>query len=238
VTTRSDEILDKIKDVMKPLPLVTSGDLETWASVPFDEHVDYDFFNVLEADTPKSLNEASLGRIYQHVKRSGMTSWAILTSWQQSVPREVNGRNLKELKERVRKWGFFPLVGHGQEEDEETGEIRPVSEPSFFIVGIPLNDALELARRYNQWGMIFSGPDGDICLIEQGTVKERAKKFHPGKIAQFYSVVRGRPFVLESLASGWIEGLGRQSLGMTPIPGIPHRQSWSGVEWDVKEKLP
>ena len=95
---------------------------------------------------------------------------------------------------------------------------------------------LELAKRYNQWAIIFSGPevDRDICLIEQdGTIKERARKFHPGTIAQFYSVLRGRPFVLESLASGWMEGFGRQQIGMAPIPGIPHRQSWSGVEWNV-----
>ena len=152
--TTAKEIQDKIKEVVKT-PLVTLEDLETWAEAPFDEHVRYDFSHVLEANTQKALNEASLGRIYQHVQRSGRTSWSILTSWRQDASLETNGRNLKKLKERIKKWGFFPLAGHGQEEDEKTGEIRPVSEPSFFVVGIPLKDALTLARQVQPMGYHF-----------------------------------------------------------------------------------
>lgn len=231
------EIRDKIKEILKT-PLVTFEDLETWANSEYDGHVDYDFSDVLKASTPKALNEASLGRIHQHVSRSGKTSWAILTSWRQDVSLETNKRNLKELKDRLKRWGYFPIAGHGQEEDPD-GKLVAVSEPAFFVVGIPLEDALELARKYNQWGIIFAGAEMDenICLVrEDGTVEKRMTKFHPGKIAQFYSAVRGRPFVFESLAVGWTEGYARQQCGMTSISGIPKRQSWSGVEWETSEE--
>jgi len=237
--TTAKEIQDKIKEVLKA-PLVTVKDLATWADSAYDEGIVYDFSDVLKASNPKVLNEASLGRVHTHFERRGEKSWAILTSWRKEFEESDPDRNyvnLKRLKTWLKSWSYFPLAGHGQEEKGD-GTLVAVSEPSFFVIGISLDDALQIARRFDQYGIVYAGPevDGDVCLVKQdGTVEKRMKTFHPGKIAQFYSTVRGRPFVFESLAVGWTEGYARQQCGMTSIPGIPRRQSWSGVEWETNE---
>ena len=222
-------------------PLVTDKDIEEWASAePLANEVSYDFSDVLKADNPRLLNEASLGRVYTHTQAQ-KGSWSILTSWRQEFVEtdpDRNYKNLKDLKRWLKLWSYFPLVGHGQEDDKE-GKIISVSEPSFFVAGIPLKDALEIAKHFKQYGIIYNGPEpeigGDICLVKQnGTVEKRMQTFHPGKIADFYSSIRGRPFIFESIAVGWMEGYGRQEIGMTPILGIPRRQSWSGVIWETK----
>jgi len=80
----------------------------------------------------------------------------------------------------------------------------------------------------------FISPDGKVIRAGENHIAFVIN--HPGKIAQFYSAVRGRPFVFESLAVGWTEGYARQQCGMTSISGIPKRQSWSGVEWETSEE--
>lgn len=162
------------------------------------------------------LNEKSLGRIYQHIQKEKVQSWAILTSYRDENSPDKNKNDFKELQSKVRSMnlGFIRLVGYGQEESDDG--IISVKEPSIFIPGILMNQAQKLASHYNQWGYLYSGEeiDGDIALIETDGQKivSKFKKFIPNKIAQFYSKIKGKPFVFEdvlptSIMERWIKKL-------------------------------
>ena len=219
--------MKRAKDITKTIDRLAL-DIESWSKETYLSE-EYDLTDILEADTPKRINETSLGRIYQHFKNSGKTSWAILTSWRQALSDEENYINLKKLKSWIKIWSYFRLIGHGQEDDKD-GTIVPVEEPSFFVIGIPLKEALAIAKKFNQLAITYSGPETnqEIWIVKQdGTVadSDRMKDFHPGKIAKFYSKVRGRPFFFESVAEGWIEGVWRERHEATAVEGI-RRQSW------------
>lgn len=94
-------------------------------------------------------------------------------------------------------YGFIEIKGVGQEEDDE-GNVIPVSEPSIFIPDIDRSDAHGLSIRYNQWGYIYSGPEVNdkIALISKDGV-EYLGSFHPNKMAKFFSKVKNKPFTFE-----------------------------------------
>ena len=91
--------------------------------------------------------------------------------------------------------GFFKLKGHWREEGSE--EVTP--EPSLFVPGISLKRAHKLGNKFNQDAIVYSGPEtkGKVALIFKSGTKQVIGKFHPQKIAQFYSSVRGKTFVFE-----------------------------------------
>lgn len=157
-----------------------------------------------------NLNEASLNRIYQHIRKENVDSWAILTSWRDENTQKQNENDFKELKSLVRSkgYGFIEIEGVGQEEDDEGG-IKQVKEPSLFIPDITYEDAQELSDKFNQWGYVYSGPEiekGEIALISKQGI-DYLGKFHPNKIAQFFSKVKGRSFTFESIkVNSWFEG--------------------------------
>lgn len=147
------------------------------------------------------MNESSLGRIYQHIQRKNVDSWAIMTSYRGENSPSENKKNFKELKNKIRSMdmGFIEIEGVGQEEDNE-GNIIQAKEPSLFIPGINKKQAQKLSDTYDQWGYIYSGTEvnGKIALISsQGT--EYLGSFHPNKIAQFFSKIKGKPFTFEEV---------------------------------------
>lgn len=147
------------------------------------------------------LNEKSLGRIYQHIQKEDVDSWVILTSYRDGLSPSENKRNFRELKDKVRQLnlGFIEMEGVGQEEDED-GQITQVKEPSLFIPNIYKNQAQKLSDSYNQWGYIYSGPEEayKIALISIKDI-DYIGDFHPMKISQFFSKVKGKPFTFESV---------------------------------------
>jgi hypothetical protein len=162
---------------------------------------------------PEALNEASLGRVYQHVKKSGAQSYAILTSWRSQdqngipVPRPVNLANFKKLKGQLQALGlgFFPLVGSW--EDDQTGEVA--SEPSLFVLKITAEQVKKFRAEYDQDAVLYSGPDtkGDVVLFRRSGESEKIGAFQPGKIAAVYSKVKGRPFIFECPAENYSQAL-------------------------------
>lgn len=180
------------------------------------------YADVLQASTPDELTEASLGRVYQHVKEG--ESWAILTSWKSETSPDAHEQNLKNferLKQMLRSWGYGynRLMGHGQEEDPKTGEIKSVSEPSLFVPGITLKHAKRIQDRFDQYMIIYGGPETDwkaTAYIKDGSTQNLGE-FQPNRIAKFYSEVKGRPFVFEGAPSSWMELLVTPA---QPIPGI------------------
>lgn len=142
-----------------------------------------------------ALNEASLGRVYQHIK-SG-ESFAILTSWRQDLTPAENKANFKALQSALRgaNLGFSKLLGHWKEEGQEEAS----AEPSLFVKGITKRLANKLGNRYNQDAILYAGPDtdGKVVLVFKNGSEITIGKFHPGKIAQAYSSVRGKTFTFE-----------------------------------------
>ena len=178
--------------------------------------------DIAACTTPAELNEASLGRVYQHIQKQKVASWSILTSWRDENSPSKNKSDFKRLRSQIRSadLGFFKLVGHGQEEDE-AGEVQSVKEPSLFVPGIDYDLAVKLMKEYSQFAIVYSGPEtGDkIVLLEQNGKQTDLGKFKPQKIAQFYSKVKGKSFVFELKAST-LNAARFLRLAQRKIPGI------------------
>jgi len=182
------------------------------------------FLAILEAKKSGSmaaLSEASIGRVYQHVKQADVKSWAILTSWRDEYKQSENMARMKELKGAVRALGlgFFRLKGHWQEcqadvpyEECPEDALVSVVEPSLWINGITKQQAITLMKRYKQDSVVFAGPEtkGKVSLLFQHGATVDIGKFHPGMVAKAYSQVKGRAFRFEGIeytANNWTEKL-------------------------------
>ena len=178
--------------------------------------------DIVACTTADELNEASLGRVYQHIQKENVKSWAILTSYRDGNSPSKNKADFKKLQSKIRSadLGFFKLVGHGQEEDED-GEVQSVKEPSLFVPGIDYKFAVKLMKEYNQFAIVYSGPEtGDkIVLVEQNGKQTDLGKFKPQKIAQFYSKLKGKSFVFE-LKADTLNAARFLKLSQRKIPGI------------------
>jgi hypothetical protein len=178
--------------------------------------------DIIEAKTADELNEVSLGRVYQHIQKEKVKSWCILTSYRDGNSPSKNKADFKKLQSKIRSadLGFFKLVGHGQEEDED-GEVQSVKEPSLFVPGIDYKFAVKLMKEYNQFAIVYSGPEtGDkIVLVEQNGKQTDLGKFKPQKIAQFYSKLKGKSFVFELKADN-LNAARALVLSGRNIPGI------------------
>ena len=141
----------------------------------------------------EECNASSLGRVYQHIKREKHDSFGIITAYRDANPPSKNKANFHQLKSNIRSLnlGFFVIQGIGQEEDG--GESI---EPSLFIPGITLKTLQKLMKKYKQYGVIYSGPEtkGKIVLFTTEG-KHDIGSFHPMKISQYFSKVKGKPFV-------------------------------------------
>ena len=169
---------------------------------------------ILEAKDLDELNERSLGRVFHHVQAAGHKSFMIGTYYKSNESPERNEAHRAAFMSYLKsqKLGFIPMVGHGQERDEKTGKIHVSSEPSFMIPGAGLHHAKHIMAMHNQTGVIYSGPEtqGHVHLhLDDGGHLDLGK-FHPGRVAQFYSKVKGKPFTFEEdFTGGWVENMAR-----------------------------
>ena len=173
---------------------------------------------------PDAVNEASLGRVFQHVKNINEKSFGILTSWRAGKSKRENLSDFKRLAGEVRGLGlgFFKLRGHWKEcqdpsvdyADCPPGQLEDTKEPALFVPGITLQDVKRLGRKYEQDAVVYGGPDtkGKVMLIMRGGSMSSLGGFSPNKIAQAYSRVRGRAFTFEYVAQTWGESMIEQRL--------------------------
>lgn len=185
-----------------------------------------------------NLFEASLSRIYRDFKE---TEFAIITSWR--VGDVTNKENLAKLKATINSAGFGYIRIDGVGQEEVDGKIVSVKEPSLLVKNVKAGGEsavssaefykfmVSLGRKYNQWGIVYSNPDGGTQLIalkdDDGNstspkVVMKMKKFHPMKTAQFFSSLKGKPFTFEGFKygdppDGWIHGMAMQMQGQTDI---------------------
>jgi len=148
-----------------------------------------------------ALNEASLGRAYQHMQKQGEHSFGIVTAHRSDATPEQNRKNMKALKGELRG------LGHGH--IRMKGHWEGQSEPSLFVPGLSRHHAERLGRKYNQDAVIHSGPESnhEVHLIQKSGETANLGTFHPGKIAQAYSSIKGKPFTFEWLTNSTAEAL-------------------------------
>jgi hypothetical protein len=160
------------------------------------------FQDILEARSDADLlNEASLGRAYQHSVKGGHHSFGIVTGWKAGASSKENKASMKSLKHDLRSagHGYIRMKGHwaGQ------------SEPSLFVPGMSRAHAEHVRKKYDQDAVIHKGPESnhEVHLVTREGETHNLGKFHPRKIAQAYSSVKGAPFTFEWIANSFNEAL-------------------------------
>lgn len=161
--------------------------------------------NVREVSS-QVLNETSWQRIIRHMQNQDMTVAYISPYTREYSPKENQNRwyeMAQELKER--DFGYIPIRGGYTYQSEENGEelSRMFPEVSFLIPKISLEEALDLAARYEQESVLFKdgqglrmvfakdvmttdGPKkrGDVDFTLAGTITTA-----PDKTKDFYSMI-------------------------------------------------
>lgn len=185
-----------------------------------------DVANAIKSKDIKKINEASLGRVFQHYTRQNSDSFAIISAYKGGNSTSENIVRSSKLKNDVRSLGlgFFKMKGFWEECSNPNYEwqncprkyIVSVVEESLFIPDIKLADAIRLASKYDQEAFIFSSTStdkanfpktfqqanlkpGNVYLIDSNTGKITSDigKFSPQKVAQGYSQIRNSTFVFE-----------------------------------------
>ncbi len=153
------------------------------------------------------LNEASLGRIYQHVvSNPKMKNWGVVTASRGELSSAENKQRNKELEAVSRKlgYGFVHVDGMWQECRKPDTEYKdcppdmlvPTEEKSLFIPNISKEHVQALGKKYQQDSVLFADEEtkakGEATFIDSKSGESfNIGKFSPGKIAQGYSKLKG-----------------------------------------------
>jgi hypothetical protein len=153
------------------------------------------------------LNEASLGRIYQHVvSNPKMKNWGVVTASRGELTAAENKQRNKELEADLRKmgYGFVHVDGMWQECRKPDTEYKdcpddmkvPTEEKSLFIPNISKDDVQSLGKKYEQDSVLFADEEtkakGEATFIDSKSGEAfNIGKFSAGKIAQGYSKLKG-----------------------------------------------
>lgn len=150
------------------------------------------------------LDEASLGRVYQHVMADKkVKSWGMVTAFRSlNTPKENRQLN-KELEAQIRgkKLGFFKVEGYWREcQDADVAyadcpkeKLKDSIETTFFIPNVSMKDIHKFGKQYNQDSVLYGGPEtkGNAHLIWRDGSQDNVGKFHPNIIQQAYSKMKG-----------------------------------------------
>ncbi len=153
------------------------------------------------------LNEASLGRIYQHVvSNPKMKNWGVVTASRGELTPAENKQRNKELENDLRKlgYGFVHVDGMWQECRQPNTEYKdcpedmkvPTEEKSLFVPNISQEHIQALGKKYQQDSVLFADEatkaKGEATFIDSKSGEAfNIGKFAPGKIAQGYSKMKG-----------------------------------------------
>ena len=153
------------------------------------------------------INEASLGRIYQHVvSNPKMKNWGVVTASRGELTPAENKQRNKELENDLRKlgYGFVHVDGMWQECRKPDTEYKdcpddmkvPTEEKSIFVPNISKEHIQALGKKYQQDSVLFADEatkaKGEATFIDSKSGEAfNIGKFAPGKIAQGYSKMKG-----------------------------------------------
>jgi len=181
--------------------------------------MEFPFLDVVlakKAGDRNALNEASLGRLYHHYKKSREKTMGIISAYRTAYPKRLNIERNKQLASDIRNLGlgFVRLAGHWREcqdpevsyEDCPEDQLVDAVEKSFGIIGIPENQLFRLVTKYDQDAAVFVEDELAYLLTNTGARTELGK-FHPDRIAKTYSAIKGKSFVFEWTPQNYFEGL-------------------------------
>ena len=178
------------------------------------------------------LLEASLTKLLRDINKN--QQFAIITAWRAAQKRKENKGNLKNLIGDIKNKGlsFIRIQGHGQEEDEE-GNIHQVKEPSLIVKNMGTSGKmvmeptkfdhfmLDLGKKFGQWGLVLKNAKDQMELIKvadgKPEIEAKFSKVAVNKVADFFSTLKGKKFVLEyyspdwTKVMNWIEGFGLET---------------------------
>lgn len=153
------------------------------------------------------INEASLGRIYQHVvSNPKVKNWGVVTASRGELTPAENKQRNKELENDLRKlgYGFVHVDGMWQECRKPDTEYKdcpddmkvPTEEKSLFIPNISKEHIQALGKKYQQDSVLFADEKtkekGEATFIDSKSGEAfNIGKFAPGKVAQGYSKMKG-----------------------------------------------
>ena len=163
------------------------------------------------------LDEASLVRLWQHTQERNI---GIITAYRGRYPVSENKKRNAQLQAEIRSagFGFYKVEGH-YIEGYGSEVSKDVKEQAFLVIGDKGNDngklkgiLKKLGTKYNQDSVLYKSFDGKGMLIgtqgkdEDGNAVEfpgmgnevSVGDFKPMKVSQFYSRMKGKPFVFES----------------------------------------
>jgi hypothetical protein len=152
------------------------------------------------------INEASLGRIYQHVvSNPKMKNWGVVTASRGELTAAENKQRNKELEADLRKmgYGFVHVDGMWQECRKPDTEYKdcpddmkvPTEEKSLFIPNISKDDVQSLGKKYEQDSVLFADEEtkakGEATFIDSKSGEAfNLGKFTAGKISQGYTKLK------------------------------------------------
>ncbi len=149
------------------------------------------------------LDEASLGRVLQHVQgKKNVKRWGVLTAYRYAnTPaenKEANKRLQSEL--RAKNLGYFELEGHWQEcQDKRVNyfdcpkdQLKDSTEIALFVPNISIKDLHQLGNQFEQDSVLYGGEDtkGNGMLVYKNGRVENVGDFHPDNMQQAYSKMR------------------------------------------------
>jgi len=150
------------------------------------------------------LDEASLGRVLQHIQgKKNVRNWGMMTAYRYVNTPNQNKKLNKQLEAEVRAMGhgFFKVEGHWVEcqdgnlsyADCPPNLLKDAVEESLFIPNISAKQIHSLGKKYGQDAVIFGGEQtkGNATLIFKNGKVENIGRFSPNKIQQAYSKLKG-----------------------------------------------
>jgi hypothetical protein len=173
------------------------------------------------------LDEASLVRLYQHTLDRNI---GIVTAFRGRYTKSENLSRNSNLQADIRAagFGFYRMEGH-YIEGFGSELSKDVKEQSFLVIGDKGNDngklkglLKKLGNKYNQDSILYKSFDNKNAMLigtqaedEDGNEVEfpgfgkeiSVGEFKPMKVSQFYSKMKGKPFVFESYGAQmtWME---------------------------------
>jgi hypothetical protein len=158
----------------------------------------------MERQQPYKLDEASLGRVYQHVSADkNVKSWGMITAFRSANTPKENRTLNKELADTIRGkgLGFFKVEGRWREcqdvnvkyADCPTDKLVDSIEITYFVPNISMDLVHELGKKYDQDSVLYGGSEtkGNAHLIFRDGSHDDVGKFHPNTIQQAYSKMKG-----------------------------------------------
>lgn len=158
------------------------------------------------------LNEASLGRVYQHTQDRNI---GMMTAHRGEYTADENKKRNQELEGHIRKAGYgFVKVKGRYIENHGTKDAKAVDEHSYLVVGKKGDDKGELlhflkkhGHKYEQDSVLHKAHNEENAKLHgtreggfPGKDKEHdVGKFHPGRAGEFHSVMKGKTYAFESI---------------------------------------